>query len=281
MTAQIIDGKQLAAKIRNELKQKIAFTQATPELAVIIVGNDAASEIYVRSKERACKEVGIKATTYRLTQDISAEELKELIELLNNSVNVNGILVQLPLPRHLNPQEILTQIKPEKDVDGFHPLNTGLVIQKQASAFIPCTPKGILRLIHLVQKDLSGLNAVVIGRSQVVGLPVSHLLLNENCTVTIAHSKTKNLSEICKKADILIASVGKPEFVTEDFIKPEAIIIDVGINRTNDGIKGDVKYNEASKKASYITPVPGGVGPMTIAMLLENTYEAFLKQNRS
>ncbi len=281
MTAQIIDGKQLAAKIRNELKQKIAFTQATPELAVIIVGNDAASEIYVRSKERACKEVGIKATTYRLTQDISAEELKELIELLNNSVNVNGILVQLPLPRHLNPQEILTQIKPEKDIDGFHPLNTGLVIQKQASAFIPCTPKGILRLIHTVKQDLSGLNAVVIGRSQVVGLPVSHLLLNENCTVTIAHSKTKNLSEICKKADILIASVGKPEFVTEDFIKPEAIIIDVGINRTNDGIKGDVKYNEASKKASYITPVPGGVGPMTIAMLLENTYEAFLKQNRS
>ena len=281
MTAQILDGKQLAAKIRNELKQKIAFTQATPELAVIIVGNDAASEIYVRSKERACKEVGIKATTYRLTQDISAEELKELIELLNNSVNVNGILVQLPLPRHLNPQEILTQIKPEKDVDGFHPLNTGLVIQKQASAFIPCTPKGILRLIHLVQKDLSGLNAVVVGRSQIVGLPVSHLLLNENCTVTIAHSKTKNLSEICKKADILIASVGKPEFVTEDFIKPEAIIIDVGINRTENGIKGDVKYAEVSEKASYITPVPGGVGPMTIAMLLENTYEAFLKQNRS
>lgn len=281
MTAQILDGKQLAQQIRTELKQKITLTQASPELAVIIVGNDPASEIYVRSKEKACQEVGIKATTYRLTQDISAEELKELIELLNNSVNVNGILVQLPLPRHLNPQEILTQIKPEKDVDGFHPLNTGLVIQKQASAFIPCTPKGILRLIHLVQKDLSGLNAVVIGRSQVVGLPVSHLLLNENCTVTIAHSKTKNLSEICKKADILIASVGKPEFVTEDFIKPEAIIIDVGINRTNDGIKGDVKYNEASKKASYITPVPGGVGPMTIAMLLENTYEAFLKQNRS
>ena len=216
-----------------------------------------------------------------MTQDISAEELKELIELLNNSVNVNGILVQLPLPRHLNPQEILTQIKPEKDVDGFHPLNTGLIIQKQPSAFIPCTPKGILRLIHTVKQDLSGLNAVVIGRSQVVGLPVSHLLLNENCTVTIAHSKTKNLSEICKKADILIASVGKPEFVTEDFIKPEAIIIDVGINRTENGIKGDVKYAEVSEKASYITPVPGGVGPMTIAMLLENTYEAFLKQNRS
>lgn len=281
MTAQILDGKQLAQQIRTELKQKITLTQATPELAVIIVGNDPASEIYVRSKERACKEVGIKATTYRLTQDISAEELKELIELLNNSVNVNGILVQLPLPRHLNPQEILTQIKPEKDVDGFHPLNTGLVIQKQASAFIPCTPKGILRLIHLVQKDLSGLNAVVVGRSQIVGLPVSHLLLNENCTVTIAHSKTKNLSDICKKADILVASVGKAEFITQDFIKPNAIIIDVGINRTENGIKGDVKYAEVSEKASYITPVPGGVGPMTIAMLLENTYEAFLKQNHS
>lgn len=281
MTAQILDGKQLAQQIRTELKQKITLTQASPELAVIIVGNDPASEIYVRSKEKACQEVGIKVETFRLTSDISAEELNELIDLLNNSSAVNGILVQLPLPRHLNPQEILTKIKPEKDVDGFHPLNTGLIIQKQPSAFIPCTPKGILRLIHTVKQDLSGLNAVVIGRSQVVGLPVSHLLLNENCTVTIAHSKTKNLSEICKKADILIASVGKPEFVTEDFIKPEAIIIDVGINRTNDGIKGDVKYNEASKKASYITPVPGGVGPMTIAMLLENTYEAFLKQNRS
>lgn len=281
MTAQIIDGKQLAAKIRNELKQKIAFTQATPELAVIIVGNDAASEIYVRSKERACQEVGIKVETFRLTSDISAEELNELIDLLNNSSAVNGILVQLPLPRHLNPQEILTRIKPEKDVDGFHPLNTGLIIQKQPSAFIPCTPKGILRLIHLVQKDLSGLNAVVVGRSQIVGLPVSHLLLNENCTVTIAHSKTKNLSDICKKADILVASVGKAEFITQDFIKPNAIIIDVGINRTENGIKGDVKYAEVSEKASYITPVPGGVGPMTIAMLLENTYEAFLKQNHS
>lgn len=281
MTAQILDGKQLAQQIRTELKQKITLTQASPELAVIIVGNDPASEIYVRSKEKACQEVGIKVETFRLTSDISAEELNELIDLLNNSSAVNGILVQLPLPRHLNPQEILTRIKPEKDVDGFHPLNTGLIIQKQPSAFIPCTPKGILRLIHTVKQDLSGLNAVVIGRSQVVGLPVSHLLLNENCTVTIAHSKTKNLSEICKKADILIASVGKPEFVTEDFIKPDAIIIDVGINRTNDGIKGDVKYDEASEKASYITPVPGGVGPMTIAMLLENTYEAFLKQNRS
>lgn len=281
MTAQILDGKQLAQQIRTELKQKIALTQASPELAVIIVGNDPASEIYVRSKEKACQEVGIKVETFRLTSDISAEELNELIDLLNNSSAVNGILVQLPLPRHLNPQKILTRIKPEKDVDGFHPLNTGLIIQKQPSAFIPCTPKGILRLIHTVKQDLSGLNAVVIGRSQVVGLPVSHLLLNENCTVTIAHSKTKNLSEICKKADILIASVGKPEFVTEDFIKPEAIIIDVGINRTNDGIKGDVKYDEASEKASYITPVPGGVGPMTIAMLLENTYEAFLKQNCS
>ena len=281
MTTQILDGKQLAQQIRTELKQKITLTQASPELAVIIVGNDPASEIYVRSKEKACQEVGIKVETFRLTSDISAEELNELIDLLNNSSAVNGILVQLPLPRHLNPQEILTRIKPEKDVDGFHPLNTGLIIQKQPSAFIPCTPKGILRLIHTVKQDLSGLNAVVIGRSQVVGLPVSHLLLNENCTVTIAHSKTKNLSEICKKADILIASVGKPEFVTEDFIKPDTIIIDVGINRTNDGIKGDVKYDEASEKASYITPVPGGVGPMTIAMLLENTYEAFLKQNRS
>lgn len=281
MTAQILDSKQLTQQIRTELKQKIALTQASPELAVIIVGNDPASEIYVRSKEKACQEVGIKVETFRLTSDVSAEELNELIDLLNNSSNVNGILVQLPLPRHLNPQEILTRIKPEKDIDGFHPLNTGLIIQKQPSAFIPCTPKGILRLIHTVKQDLSGLNAVVIGRSQIVGLPVSHLLLNENCTVTITHSKTKNLADICKKADILIASVGKPEFITEDYIKPEAVVIDVGINRTPNGIKGDVKFTEVSKKAAYITPVPGGVGPMTIAMLLENTYEAFFKQNRS
>ena len=281
MTAQILNGKQLAQQIRTELKQKISLTQASPSLSVIIVGNDPASEIYVRSKEKACNEVGIKVHTYKLASDISAEELNELIDLLNNSRDVNGILVQLPLPKHLSPQEILTRIKPEKDVDGFHPLNTGLVLQKQPSAFIPCTPKGILRLIHSVKGDLSGLNAVVIGRSHIVGLPVSHLLLNENCTVTIAHSKTKNLPDICKKADILIASVGKPEFITKDYIKPGAIIIDVGINRTQEGLKGDVKYGEAIEKASYITPVPGGVGPMTIAMLLENTYEAFLKQNRS
>lgn len=281
MTAQILDGKQLAQQIRTKLKQQISETQITPALAVIIVGNDPASEIYVRSKEKACKEVGIQVETYRLTQDSSAEELKELIDLLNNDRNINGILVQLPLPKHINPQEILTRIKPEKDVDGFHPLNTGLIIQKQPAAFSPCTPKGILRLIHTVKQDLSGLNAVIIGRSQIVGLPVSHLLLNENCTVTIAHSKTKNLSEICKKADILIASVGKAEFITGEFIKPEAIVIDVGINRTSNGIKGDVKFAEAYEKAAYITPVPGGVGPMTIAMLLENTYEAFFKQNHS
>lgn len=176
--------------------------------------------------------------------------------------------------------QIFGAVAPEKDVDGFHPLNAGLVVQKQAGAFLPCTPKGIIRLLRQTGKDLNGLNAVVVGRSQIVGLPAAHLLLNENCTVTVAHSRTRGLASLCRSADILVAAVGKPEFITRDFIKPGAIIIDVGINRTPDGLKGDVCFSEAIETASYITPVPGGVGPMTIAMLLENTCEAFLKQHR-
>lgn len=280
MTAQILDGKKLAQSVKDELKEKIVALPAAPELAVIIVGQDSASEIYVRSKQKACLAVGIKAHTHKLPEKTSKEELISLINSLNNTSKINGILVQLPLPRHLNPQEILSQISPVKDVDGFHPLNVGYLQQKNPAGFIPCTPKGIIKLLHTAKKDLSGLNAVVIGRSQIVGLPVAQLLLNENCTVTITHSKTQNLPALCRTADILIAAIGKPEYVTGNYIKPDSLVIDVGINRTANGLTGDINFKDAATAAAFITPVPGGVGPMTIAMLLENTYEAYLKQNR-
>lgn len=280
MTAVILDGKKLATSIRQELRARISLLNITPKLAVIFAGDDAASAIYVRAKEKACAETGIETQTFRLAEDISAEELCELINILNTSPEINGILVQLPLPGHLNEKEILQSVVPEKDVDGFHPLNAGNVIQQRTGAFLPCTPKGIIRLLHLVRKDLSGLHAVVIGRSQIVGLPTAHLLLNENCTVTVTHSRTQNLPEICRSADILVAAAGNPEFITGEYIKQGAIVIDVGINRTPDGLKGDVCFADAAERASYITPVPGGVGPMTIAMLLENTLEAYLKQRK-
>lgn len=281
MTAQIIDGKQLAFQIRNTLKEKVSQLPQSPHLAVIIVGNNPASAIYVRSKEKACTEVGIAAQTYHLDEETTNETLIELIKRLNADSETNAILVQLPLPKHLDEKKILNTISPLKDIDGFHPQNFGHLIQKSQKTFIPCTPKGIIYLIKSIKSDITGLNAVVIGRSQIVGIPVAHLLLNENCTVTITHSKTRNLSDICRQADILVAAIGKPEFITQEYIKPGAIIIDVGINRTADGLKGDVCFLDAQKKAAYITPVPGGVGPMTIAMLLENTYEAFLKQHNS
>ncbi len=281
MTAQLLNGKQLAADIRSRLKEKIAGFAAAPGLAVILVGNDPASEIYIRAKQKACAEIGIRAEAFHLPENTSQAELTDLINRLNNNPEINGILVQLPLPRHLNEKEILLAVAPEKDVDGFHPYNAGSIIQKRAGAFAPCTPKGILRLLDTTDQDLNGLNAVVVGRSQIVGMPVAHLLLNRNCTVTITHSHTQNLQKICQTADILIAALGKPEFITGAYIKPGAIVIDVGINRTENGLKGDVNFAEAAEIASYITPVPGGVGPMTIAMLLENTCEAFLKQHRS
>lgn len=281
MTAQLLNGKQLAADIRNRLKEKIAGFPAAPGLAVILVGNDPASEIYIRAKQKACAEIGIRAEAFHLPENTSQAELTGLINRLNSTPEINGILVQLPLPRHLNEKEILLAVAPEKDVDGFHPYNAGSIIQKRAGAFVPCTPKGILRLLDTTGKDLNGLNAVIVGRSQIVGMPAAHLLLNRNCTVTITHSHTQNLQKICQTADILIAALGKPEFITGEYIKPGAIVIDVGINRTENGLKGDVNFAEAAEIASYITPVPGGVGPMTIAMLLENTCEAFLKQHRS
>ncbi len=279
MTAKILDGKTLALQIRQQLKQKIINLQTSPCLAVIIVGNNPASEIYVKSKEKACIDVGITPKTYALDENTSQADLLNLINELNNSKEINGILVQLPLPKHLDTTTILQSITPSKDVDGFHPLNSGYLTQNTNQGYTPCTPKGIIRLIKETNLNLTGLNAVVIGRSQIVGLPIAQLLIQQNCTVTITHSKTKNLPEICQNADILVSAIGKPEFVTKDYIKPNAVIIDVGINRTENGLKGDVCYQDGLELAQYITPVPGGVGPMTIAMLLENTYEAFLKQN--
>lgn len=277
MTAQIIDGKKAAAEIRRTLKTKIDLLPEKPALAVILIGNDPASEIYVRSKEKTCAEIGINAQSFRLPQDTKQEDLLKLINELNQNPQINGILIQLPLPQHINKQEVLEAVSPLKDVDGFHPLNTGL-LQQKCQTFIPCTPKGIIRLLHGIKKDLTGLNAVVIGRSQIVGIPMAQLLLQENCTVTVAHSKTKDLPALCRNADILVSAIGKSSFITRDYIKPGAIVIDVGINRTANGISGDVDFNAVQDIASFITPVPGGVGPMTIAMLLENTYEAFLKQ---
>ena len=281
MSSTIIDGKKLASKIKDELKNKISCLKTKPNLAVIIVGNSPASQVYVKNKEKDCLDVGITTTTYTLPETTKEEDLEQLILKLNNDMMVNGILVQLPLPSHINTSKILQTITPNKDVDGFHPLNSGLLQQKSPQSIIPCTPNGIIKLIHSIKENLTGLNAVIVGRSQIVGLPVANLLLHENCTVTITHSKTKNLASICKTADILVVAIGKPDFITKDYVKKGAIVIDVGINRTSSGLKGDVNFTDISSTASYITPVPGGVGPMTIAMLLENTYNAYLKQNNS
>lgn len=281
MTATILNGKQLAQTIKEDLILKIKQLPSSPTLAVILVGNNPASEVYVASKEKACQETGINSKTYKLPHNSNQDDIIALIQKLNQDKTINGILVQLPLPAHLNTEEVLSSILPQKDVDGFHPINVGYLQQKNKNTFIPCTPKGIIRLLQQTEINLTGLNAVIIGRSQIVGLPIAHLLLQKNCTVTIAHSKTKDLATLCRSADILVAAIGKPEYITKEYIKPNAIIIDVGINRTDTGLKGDVLFSDASEIASYITPVPKGVGPMTIAMLLENTYEAYLKQTHS
>lgn len=281
MVAEIINGKSLALTVKQNLKEKISRLKTKPTLAVIISGNDTASQIYVKNKETACAQTGITTQTYHLPSTIKEQDLLSLIKRLNQTPEINGILVQLPLPEHIDTQKVLCAILPEKDVDGFHPLNTGLMVQKSPDALVPCTPQGIIELLLSVKKDLSGLTAVVIGRSQIVGLPVARLLINQNCTTTIAHSKTQNLPTLCRTADILVSAIGKPEFITGEYIKPNAIVIDVGINRTSQGLKGDVKFSDALRTASFITPVPGGVGPMTIAMLLKNTYQAYLKQNHS
>ena len=281
MTSTIINGKELALTYKTALKEKISKLPSQPSLAVILVGNNPASQTYVKNKSIACTEVGIISQTYHLTEDIKQEELEDLIITLNQDKDTNGILVQLPLPSHLDTQKILSQINPQKDVDGFHPLNTGLLAKSAPEAIIPCTPKGIIEILRSLPIDLTGLHAVVVGRSQIVGLPVAQLLIKENLTTTITHSKTKDLPSITKTADILVVAIGKKEFITKEHVKKGAIVIDVGINKTEDGLKGDVKFDELIDICSYITPVPRGVGPMTIAMLLENTYLAYLSQNIS
>jgi len=290
----IINGKEIAQNLRNKLKEEIDKIKNTigkvPGLAVVQVGNVAASSVYVKAKTKSAKEVGIEVIDHHLPEETSEKELLKIVSTLNNQNNVNGILVQLPLPKHINEQLVLDSIHPEKDADGFHPLNVGklsIASHNDENLLIPCTPYGCLIMLKGLGIELSGKNAIVIGRSNIVGKPMAQLLLKESCTVTIAHSKTDNIKDACKKADIVVAAVGRPEMIKGDWIKKDAIVIDVGINRIEievngdkkNKLVGDVQFNEVSKSASAITPVPGGVGPMTIACLLRNTFIAFKKHN--
>ena len=285
----IIDGKKFAQELRNEIKKEIESIKktrnTTPGLTVILVGNHTPSEIYVRNKELSAKEVGITSEVIRFESSITQEKLIEVIHGLNKDKKVHGILVQLPLPPHINGSKIIEEIDPKKDVDGFHPVNVGN-LSSGKNSLIPCTPLGSYLLIKNVQKNLTGLEALIIGRSNLNGKPMAQLLLKEDCTVTIGHSKTKNLKELCQKADIVVAAVGRANLVKGDWVKEGAIVIDVGINREEDKtekkgykIVGDVEFDSVVKKARAITPVPGGVGPMTIACLLNNTLKAFKNIN--
>ena len=276
----LLNGFELAKQCRAELAERVKAMPRAPKLAVVLVGDNPASAIYVRNKEKAAAEVGIESLVYRLDTATQAE-LTALIEQLNADETVDGILVQMPLPPPLNEKEILQTISPAKDVDGFHPLNLGKLLIGEPAP-VACTPKGCMRLIRLAKQDLTGLRAVVIGRSVIVGKPMAQLLLNANCTVTTAHSKTRDLPALCREADIVVAAIGKPKTVKADWIKDGAIVIDVGINRLEDGkLCGDVDFDACFDKCAAITPVPKGVGPMTIAMLLENTVDAAQSKMRS
>lgn len=274
--ARIIDGKALAADLRADIARKVSGIKTKPGLAVILVGDDPASHVYVGNKIKACKEVGIESFEHKMDANVSASKIRDTIRQLNADPKVHGILMQLPLPEHLSKDEddLVQTIAPEKDVDGLTISNVGKLVAG-LPGMIPCTPQGALLLIKSVTTDLTGLHAVVIGRSLLFGKPMAQLLLSENCTVTQAHSKTKKLDEVCRGADILVAAVGRPEMVKREWIKPGAIVIDVGINRLDTGkLTGDVDYNGAAQVAGAITPVPGGVGPMTIACLMANTLKA-------
>lgn len=275
--AQVIDGKAISAQIKEELKEKVAKLKAEGKeisLAVIQVGNDPASSVYVNNKKKACEFIGIHSLAYELKEDISEQELVKLIEQLNEREDVHGILVQLPLPEHIDEDKIIKTISPAKDVDGFHPQSVGALCIGQ-KGFVSCTPAGIIQLLKRSGIEIAGKECVVIGRSNIVGKPMGILMLRENATVTIAHSKTKNLKEVCKRADILIAAVGKPKMITGEYIKEGAVVIDVGIHRNeNNKLCGDVDYDDVFLHCSAITPVPGGVGPMTIAMLMNNCVES-------
>ena len=280
----IIDGKKTAADLRSELKKTVAELKSkhntVPGLTVILVGEDAPSKIYVKNKEKSAIEVGINSEVIRYPANIEEKVLLDKIKELNNDNKISGILVQLPLPKHIDKRKIIETINANKDVDGLHPMNVGN-LSSGYDGMVPCTPLGCYLLIKDVEKDLNGKHAVVIGRSNLNGKPMTQLLLKENCTVTITHSKTKDLKAECKRADIIVAAVGRPKLVNADWVKKDAIVIDVGINKTNSGLVGDVDFDEVSKVVKAITPVPGGVGPMTIACLLGNTVECFEKTRSS
>lgn len=280
MSAQIIDGKAISQIIKDELKEKTARLKEQGievTLAVILVGEDPASQVYVRNKKKACEYIGYRSLSYELPKETSQEELLKLIDELNNRDDVNGILVQMPLPSQIDEKTVIDAISPKKDVDGFHPMNVGALCIGE-KGFVSCTPAGVIQLLKRGcdgKIDIAGKECVIVGRSNIVGKPMSLLMLRENATVTVAHSRTKNLEEVCKRADILIAAVGKAGMITKDHVKEGAVVIDVGINRNADGkLCGDVCFDEVKEIASAITPVPGGVGPMTIAMLMNNCYEA-------
>lgn len=278
--AKIIDGKKISAEIKEELKEQVAqlkLAGVEGTLAVIQVGNDPASSVYVRNKKKACEYIGIHSKAFELPEETTQEELLDLIEKLNEDEAVNGILVQLPVPVHIDEKTIINAISPLKDVDGFHPESVGSLMIGQPG-FVSCTPAGIIELLRRSKVKMDGANCVIVGRSNIVGKPMAFLMLRENATVTVTHSHTKDLKDICKNADILIVAIGKKEFITGDYIKPGAVVIDVGIHRDeNNKLSGDVKYDEAEEIASMITPVPGGVGPMTIAMLMHNCVEAMAR----
>ena len=285
MSAQIIDGKAISQNIKDELKEKTALLKEKGievTLAVILVGEDPASQVYVRNKKKACEYIGYKSLSYELPADTTQEELLKLIDELNNRKDVDGILVQMPLPKQIDEKTVIDAISPDKDVDGFHPMNVGALCIGE-KGFVSCTPAGVIQLLKRGcdgKIDIAGKECVIVGRSNIVGKPMALLLLRENATVTIAHSRTKDLKDVCKRADILIAAVGKAGMITAEHVKEGAVVIDVGINRGEDGkLCGDVLYDEVSQIASAITPVPGGVGPMTIAMLMNNCYEAALMHN--
>ncbi len=277
----LLDGKTLSNKIKEELKAQVNSLiekyASIPTLSIVVVGSNPASEIYVRNKIKTANSIGMNAEVVNLNENVSMEELIKVVDNLNDNKRVNGIIVQLPLPRHLNEQVIIDRISNIKDVDGFGLLNKGKLLAGEDS-LRPATPYGIMKMLEAYNIELAGKNALVIGRSNIVGKPIALMLLEKNATVTIAHSKTKNIGEIAKNADIIVIAVGKPKFLTADMVKEEAIIVDVGINRDNGVLCGDVDFDEVSKKASFITPVPGGVGPLTIVSLLENTIKAYIKQ---
>lgn len=278
MTAQILDGKKVATDVRAQIAKEVEQTEGiTPGLAVVLVGDDQASQVYVRNKEKACNSVGINSFMHLLPASTRQEELLDLIKKLNADSKVHGILVQLPVPPQIDPDIILQAIDPTKDVDGFHPFNTGKLMAG-LKTFVPCTPRGIMHLLAAYNISLAGKHAVVVGRSNIVGKPMASLLMARDATVTVCHSKTSDLKEFTRSADILVVAVGRPRLITADMVKPGAVVVDVGINRLPEGLVGDVDFDTVKEVASYITPVPGGVGPLTIAMLLQNTLESALEK---